>query len=105
MLYEDATRIDYGDINGKVDSLLKELTTSKGWILVGDKNKSYISFTWNFNGDGKRLVIYIWIVSDVSNSVGLFGYSNGGEILKLNLSGNISNCYNYVVTIFFVTKM
>ncbi len=88
--YENAERIDYGDINqdGKVEKLLTELTTGKGWIPIGG-NVNNSSFNGKFNGNNHKISkLYM---NNTNESSGLFGYVVGGSIKCLGVIGNI-NC-------------
>ena len=85
--YEDAQRIDYGDINqnGVVEELKTELTTGLGWIIIGKEGVFYGSFDGNNNSINN---LYINDVSETSH-VGLFGKINSSTIENLRVNGNI----------------
>ena len=91
--YENAERIDYGDINqdGKVENLLTELTTGKGWIPIGGygSTKNVSGFSGTFEGNNNRISnLYINDGTEV-DSVGLFGKAS--YINNINVLG-IVNC-------------
>lgn len=93
LCYEDSSRKDYGDINGngKVEELITELTTGKGWISIGGYagSKNTYGFSGNFNGDNKAIKnMYIYNEEQVSN-VGLFGNCSQVNIDNLGVLGTI----------------
>ena len=93
--YENAERIDYGDINqdGKVEKLLTELTTGKGWICIGGygSTKNGAGFSGIFEGNSKYIRnLYINNTDSVSTN-GMFGSATKAIIKELNVTGYI-NC-------------
>lgn len=92
--YEDASRKDYGDINGngKVEELIVELTTEKGWISIGGYTGSKNTgdgFSGNFIGNNKTIKnMYIYNEEPISK-VGLFGLYSQGNIENLGVTGTI----------------
>ena len=101
--YENAERIDYGDINqdGKVDNLLTELTTGKGWIPIGGNGHG--GFCGNFNGNNKKIEnLFIHNVSHTENAA-LFGALDIGHestsIENLGVKGTIYCNSNYAAGI------
>ena len=90
--YENAERTDYGDINGneKVEDLLTELTTGKGWIPISNWIRTGGSvFSGTFNGSGNKISnLYIDNEEETDYS-GLFGFIRNGIVTNLSLSGNI----------------
>ncbi len=92
--YEDSERKDYGDINynDNTETIIKELTTGKGWIPIGFLDAKY--FLGEFNGNGNSILnIHIdYENSDTQKAVGLFGkIGRGASIKNLTLSGEIKN--------------
>ncbi len=90
--YENAERIDYGDINqdGKVEKLLTELTTGKGWIPIGGygQNNNGI-FSGNFNGNGHKISnLYIYN-EDINESVAFIGRIGPAVVENINIKANI----------------
>ena len=91
--YENAERTDYGDINqdGKVENLLKELTTGKGWICIGGygNTKNGTGFSGTFEGNDNRISnLYINDEEETSCS-GFFGYANVSILKDINIFANI----------------
>ena len=94
--YENAERTDYGDVNqdGKVDNLLTELTTGKGWICIGGygKTKNGNGFIGSFDGNNNKLSNLYINDNEEKNAVGLFGRIAGDRekyIQNFEISGNI----------------
>ena len=90
--YENAERIDYGDINqdGKVEKLLTELTTGKGWIPIGGygQNNNGI-FNGNFNGNGHKISnLYIYN-EEKRDSVAFIGRIGPAVVENINIKANI----------------
>lgn len=91
--YEDASRKDYGDINGngQIETLLKELTSGTGWVPIGgyDGSKNGSGFEGIFNGNGKT-IRNLYINNEEKTSIsGLFGGITGATIKDLGVLGKI----------------
>ena len=91
--YENANRVDYGDINsnGSIETLITELTTGKGWIPIGGYkgSKNIWGIDGNFNGNGKE-ISNMYINNTEETSVqGLFGQVCNTTINDLGVSGNV----------------
>lgn len=95
--YEDATRTDYGDINGinGVESLKTELTTGTGWVSIGGygNTKNDGGFSGKFDGNNKKInALYInnTTESRYCGLFGTFGTSGNNAVIKdLGAEGNI----------------
>lgn len=91
--YENAERIDYGDINqdGKVEKLLTELTTGKGWIPIGGNGHG--GFCGNFNGNNKKINNLFINNANHTENTALFGALGEGyditTIENLGVKGTI----------------
>ena len=90
--YENAERIDYGDINqdGKVENLLTELTTGKGWIPIGGygQNNNGI-FNGNFNGNGHKISNLFIYNEEKRDSVAFIGKIGPAVVENINIKANI----------------
>ena len=88
--YENATRTDYGDVNGDsiTEGIKVELTktTGSGFIPIGNSN----SFSGNFNGDNHN-IDNLYINNSQLSRVAFFGKSVGSTISNLTLSGNVNS--------------
>ena len=87
--YRNYSRTDYGDINGNgtVESLKTELTTGSGFIPIGNNANSGTPFNGTFNGNNKAIDNLYVDSSDIS--AGFLGFSSGGVINNLILSGSV----------------
>lgn len=102
--YIDAQRTDMGDVNkdGKIESLINELTTGNGFIPIGleywnGDNSTGGSFNGNFNGMNHSIInLYIGKENCIVDQLGLFGNSNKGIVVRnLNMvSVDISTSNN-----------
>ncbi len=91
--YENGMRTDYGDINGngRIESLLVELTTGKGWTCIGGygNTKNLYGFMGIFDGNDKEIKSLYINSEELVSTAGLFGKTFGGSISSLNLRGKI----------------
>ena len=92
LTYENASRTDYGDINrdGKVENLLTELTTGKGWIPIGGYGQNDTGvFNGNFNGNDNT-ISHLYINNIIETKyVALFGAIDRTNIKRIHVKGNI----------------
>ena len=93
--YENAERTDYGDVNqdGKVENLIKELTTGKGWIPIGGygNTKNVSGFSGTFEGNNNRISNLYINDTNENNGVAFIGKVGSATIKGINIKGNI-NC-------------
>ena len=90
--YCDYETTIYGDINkdGKIEGLMKELTTGDGFETIGNPTNKMMG---SFDGKGNSIK-NIYINKENETYQGLFGYVEG-NVKNLNVSGQIiakSNC-------------
>ena len=87
--YENSSRTDYGDVNGdgSTASLITELTTSTGWMPIGNSETN--SFQGTFDGNGHR-IDNILIEREVTMQA-LFGYIKNATIKNVTIDGSATN--------------
>ena len=98
--YEDSNRTDYGNINGndKIEGLLTELTTGKGWMCIGgyEDTKNGSGFSGNFNvGENAKMHSIKNIYINKPGYAGLFGSTLSASIFNITLTGKIISTDSY----------
>lgn len=89
--YENAERVNYGDVNqdGRVDSLITELTTGKGWICIGGYANWNKFFRGTFLGETHKISNLYINETNYLKVNGLFGRNMNSTINNLGVTGNI----------------
>lgn len=93
--YENSERTDYGDINrdGITETLMKELTTGKGWLSIGGQGetKNLAGFSGTFFGKDDVKEIKNLNINDTETTTpkGLFGVISDSTIKDISVNSNI----------------